>query len=382
MNILFVGNHPTQKIIESSKGRIDSLYRSNEAIINGLRQHPEINLSVITSPDIASYPHQNLYFSEDYSEPDDCTMVSMLNLPIIKHFWTAFSLFKKVYVLTKNNEGPTFVIIPYMVFRHVLALRLISKFCRNTKVGLVVPDIFFHKSIINKALNNWTEVHARKSDFFILYTEAMADYLGINSKPHITIEGFKQIKPFIVEKSEKFIVLYSGTLNIEYGINRLLDAISLIDLNIELHIYGSGNGEKLVKEAVINDSRIHFFGKVSKTEADKALITASVVINPRNENDGEYVKYSFPSKDIDYLASGHPSILCKLPGMPIDYYPYFVDGKSGSSLDIAMAIEQVYNMNFKERDSIAQNAYRFIEDRMNPYNQASKIIELLSTLKK
>lgn len=379
IHILFLGNHPTSRLLDETGGIIDSMYRSNEAIIKGLREHDDVTVSVITSPDVPRYPKCRLYLRQHYSEKDDCTMVSMLNVPVFKHIWTAFSMFFEARKKIKKNKR-NYVIIPYMVFRHVLALRLIARFCKNVKVGLVVPDIFFYTNKMSKLLNSWSEEHARKSDFFIFYTEPMSSYLGVENKCHITIEGFKSIEPFQKTVTKDFIVLYSGTLNIEYGIGRLIEAMKLIKEEIYLHVYGAGNGENIILEAAAADSRIKYFGKVNKEKADAALFTASTVINPRSKFDGEYVNYSFPSKDIDYLASGRPAILCKLPGMPVEYYPFFIDGKSGTPQELADAIVRVYYMSSLERDELSLKAFSFISDRMNTYNQATRIIKMLKEL--
>ena len=36
----------------------------------------------------------------------------------------------------------------------------------------------------------------------------------------------------------------------------------------------------------------------------------------------EFTKYSFPSKNMEYMVSGTPILTSKLPGMPKEYYDY------------------------------------------------------------
>ena len=378
MKVLFIGSHPPKTLIDSTNGRINSFYRSSETVIEGLRDCNGVQIDVITSPDISSYPKERLFFPKLYSQEDKVLMVSSLNLPVIKHIWTSISMFKAARRSLRGREEVTYVIIPYMVFRHVIALRLISRFCRNVKVGLIIPDIFFHKDLVSKFLNSITERLAKKSDFFILYTENMADYLRIKRKPHITIEGFKDIPPLSFPRMENYKILYAGTLDLKYGIARLIEMMEFIpEEKIELHIYGAGNGASLVKQASLRDKRIIYHGVVAKEVADDAIKNAMALINPRNKEDGTYVQYSFPSKDIDYMSSGVPAILCKLPGMPPSYYDFFVDAEDGSPLALAKAVMRVYSMSKDERDSFAGKAYDFISDRMNISQQIAKIINLL-----
>lgn len=50
---------------------------------------------------------------------------------------------------------------------------------------------------------------------------------------------------------------------------------------------------------------------------------ATLLVNPRKGHE-EYTKYSFPSKTMEYMASGTPTIMYKLPGLPIEYEEYLV----------------------------------------------------------
>jgi glycosyltransferase involved in cell wall biosynthesis len=45
---------------------------------------------------------------------------------------------------------------------------------------------------------------------------------------------------------------------------------------------------------------------------------ADVLVNPR-QNDEAYTKYSFPSKNIEYLLSGNPVVAYMLDGVPEEY---------------------------------------------------------------
>lgn len=378
MNVLFVGNHPPKSLIESTNGRINSFYRSSEAMIDGFRKRDDIIIDVITSPDIPSYPKERMFFKKVYSETDNVLMVSSLNVPVIKHLWTSIALFFAARRIIKGRKEITYVIIPYMVFRHVIALRLIHLFCKRTRVGLIIPDVFFHKSIIDRFLNHISEKLAQKSDFFILYTDSMASYLGIEDKPYITIEGFKIIPP-LSYSSYNPIVMYTGSLDLKYGIGRLVDMMKYIPNNeLELHIYGSGDAEEIIKTASNKDKRIKFFGKVKKEDADKAIKNAMALVNPRNSEDGDFVNYSFPSKDIDYLASGVPAILCRLPGMPSSYFDYFIDAGKGSPKELADAVIHVSCMTHEERLSFTKKAYGFISERMDVSKQVNQIVQLFS----
>lgn len=378
-HFLFIGCHPTKKMIRESNGKLDSLYRSDEAIITGFTNNDSVNLRVITCPDIASYPSNNLFYRSQKDEAGQ-EMVSILNLPVIKFLWTVVALsIKAIKIVSKTKEN-TIVVIPYMVFKHVIVSRILKILFRNkVEILLIIPDVFFPSGIVKKSINKLTEKFAKRSDFFVLYTEAMAAYLGIERKPYVVIEGFLDIKKQIIKtNNERFILTYTGSLNKRYGIIRLLDSMQFINNNdIELHLYGAGDSEEYIKRRVEEDKRIFFWGKVPKNKAVDAMYVSSALINPRSSMDGDFVEFSFPSKDIDYLSTGIPSILCKLPGMPTEYYGYFIDAGMATPKEIADAVIYLYNLPKEERENIGRRAQSFIEKRMNIDSQILSILSMV-----
>jgi hypothetical protein len=53
---------------------------------------------------------------------------------------------------------------------------------------------------------------------------------------------------------------------------------------------------------------------VTAEAAKEQIRNADVLVNPRR-NDAEYTKYSFPSKNVEYLLSGNPVVGYMLDGM-------------------------------------------------------------------
>lgn len=387
MNIIFLGQFPTKRAIMESNGAIDSLYRDSAAVIDGLRTLDYVDLSVVSSPDVISYPKGRLYFQSFYDEYDNAYSVSNLNLPVLKQLWTILAMTKKVLQIAPKNMDFC-VIIPYMVFRHVLTTRLLKLiYGKRLIVCTIVPDIFFPKKYLVKYINKLTEKMARKSDSFVLYTDKMSEYLSLDTQKCITIEGFKNIedRPVNLNKS-LFNVVYTGSLERKYGLLRLIDSIPLLeDYPIEIHLYGDGDAVEDIKEAAKKYPNLRFYGKVPKKVATDVIYNASCLINPRNQEDGEFVEYSFPSKDIEYLGTGIPVILCKLPGMPREYWNHFIDAGNGTPIELAAAILKVFNMDIKEKAKLGYQAKQFVLDRMDVTKQSEKIVGLInkvSTIRK
>src|SRR5690606_15738320 len=143
-----------------------------------------------------------------------------------------------------------------------------------------------------------------------------------------TVNGSKK-KPSKIKS-----ILYTGTLNKKYGILILLEAFELIKKdNYQLWICGAGEAEEDITKISANDHRIKFFGRVSRKEALRLQRKATVLINPRKSEE-VFTKYSFPSKNMEYLLSGRPTIAYKLPGIPAEYeeYMFFIEDETAQGM--------------------------------------------------
>lgn len=380
INILYLGAFPPNFLVQRSGGKIDSFYRASQSLIKGFRNLPDINLKVITSPDIVSFPKGPFFINKEYNKEEDLTLVSSLNISFVKQPWTIVSMTREAVRHIRHCEGKVVVLIPYMVFRHVFTLRLVSKlYPQKTIQACIVPDVFFPTKWIHKKVNKLTELMASKFDAFVLYTAKMAEYLHIKTGHYEVVEGFREVLHRKPESGVDFKVVYAGSLNIHYGVGRLVEAMRFIDdPEVQLHLFGAGSAEQMIHEAIKDDKRIVYHGKVPNDKATDAIYSASALINPRNASDGEFTDYSFPSKDIEYMSTGIPTLLCKLPGMPVEYYGHFVDLGEATPKQIAEGIIKVKQMKQSERDAIGQDARVFIFDRMDNIKQAERIVEMFN----
>lgn len=382
MKIVYLGAFPPDFLIKRSAGKIDSLYRAYQSLIRGLKENNDNELIVITSPEIASWPGGPLFIRREHNEREGLTMVSSLNLPIAKQFWTILSMFFEVSRSIRHAKNKVIVIIPFLVFRHVFTLRLLHwLFPKKVIQACVVPDIFFPQKKINKYVNKFTEYLASGFDAYLLYTKKMAEHLHLKEGCYEVIEGYRELLERRPKPSKVFCVVYAGSLNLNYGVGRLVEAMQFVkDQDVQLHLYGAGSAVKLIEETSKRDKRIVFHGKVPNSIAVDAIYSASVLVNPRNAKDGKYTEYSFPSKDIEYMATGTPTLLCKLPGMPTEYYGHFVDLGSGTPKEIASAIMKVKAMTPHERGIIGEDSKNFIKERMNYKKQGEKIVKLFCSI--
>ena len=99
-------------------------------------------------------------------------------------------------------------------------------------------------------------------------------------------------------------------------------------------------------------------------------------MNPRPTHE-EFVKYSFPSKTMEYMASGTPVLTTRLPGMPKEYYPYVDFIEEESAAGIAAALKAVLTRSDEELFQKGQKARAFVLEGRNNVVQAKRILTML-----
>lgn len=278
---------------------------------------------------------------------------SYFNYKYINNITKYFALKKSIKNLNFNNS----IIFCYSI--HTPFLKLIKKIKKNFDVQVIqiVPDLpqfmnlnkkvsYIYKILkkidmyrINKLLNY--------IDLFIPFTLPMYnDFLIRYKKPYYIMEGISEIntsydKDKKAEKSKKSVV-YAGTLNRKYGVEKLIKVFSFIkDKDIELIICGSGELSKEISNT--SATNIKYLGLLNSKQAKELIKNADLLINPREELEA-YTRYSFPSKLFEYLSSGNKVICFKLSGIPEDYDQFLYYFKSNDEYTMAKnIIEALYD---------------------------------------
>lgn len=310
--------------------------------------------------------------------------IGCINFPILKQ-WMRSQKTKKLLKETADVNTEIIIYSAYMPF-----LRAIYRLPKAIKVTAIITDLpeFYdlgNTSKLIKALRTYQNrliyKYLNRIDRFVILTDQMHDALHIGDRPYVRIEGICDFEQQNVsaDNIDKKAILYSGTLHYQYGIKNLLEAFESIESkDIELWICGSGEAEKEIEELAKKDKRIKFFGFCTKDEVAKIRAKAAILVNPRT-NEGEYTKYSFPSKTMEYMASGKPVVMYKLDGIPDEYDEYlnYAPVSSPACLGLKKAIVDViedYDLSLVK----ARMARKFVVENKNYMAQAEKLLQLIS----
>lgn len=386
-----------REIIDNSKNVIQVAANNFQlAFIKGLEFHLKNNLFLITAPFIGYYPffYKKLFFKARYFEflnEKNGICVGFINLPIIKNFAKYVNLFKQLNKLVKSEPNST-IIIYSLNWVYLKAAIEIQKKHKSVKICLIVPDLpefpsdstYLYRLYIRLFENNRVNKLLKSVDGFVFLTEMMNQKLNKLNKPYVVIEGLYDDNQKPVEKSTNsndfFTILYTGSLDNRSGIVELLEAFSLLKKEkVKLVICGSGTNSNVVESASNVDDRIIYLGNLEVSEVRDLQANADLLINPRKGNE-EFTKYSFPSKTMEYFASGTATLMYRLPGVPAVYfdYCYVIEGDAIEDLH-----EAIFNLSNSPKNELIQkgsSARKFIFNNKTAIDQTSKVLENLSKL--
>ena len=145
----------------------------------------------------------------------------------------------------------------------------------------------------------------------------------------------------------------------------------------ELHIYGAGEYETELEELCQKNPSVRFFGTVPNGKIVEEERKATLLINPRPTNE-EYTRYSFPSKNMEYMVSGTPVLTTCLPGMPHEYNEYVYLLKEETEEGMAKKLQELLCKPKEELFAYGQKAKNFVLENKSNLSQAKLICELLS----
>lgn len=400
MNITFIGGLFPEKNMDFFRAHSKGIFQyaadvMQKNIIKGLENNVNQNINIITVPFLGDFPKScDLKYISEERLDDNEIQIHQLGFKNLK-FFNEFSKYnalkqaiKKQFIEEKKAVD---AIVMYGMFSYFLKLAtFIKKTLPHVKICMIVPDLphlmggdnaKLHIKLYNAYTESIVKNNMKNIDSYIYLSKYMDEYFNIK-KPFDIIEGiYNADEERITETKEPLpTIFYSGTLALRYGIENLLKSFSSLENeNVRLWICGAGDGEEKVKEYSKKDPRIIFKGQVDRSEILKLQRRATLLINPRDGKD-EFTKYSFPSKTIEYLSSGTPTILYKLKGIPEEYYDYCYTCDEEGIEGLKNTIVRILNISKNDREIMGTRAKSFIFNNKNETIQSRKIITLINTL--
>lgn len=367
------------------------------ALALGLREVCD-DYCIINSPAIFSYPmhYMDTSIPSEILKENGLTINNVGSSTFMEYqFYSRYrGVYKQLKEEVSNTDDAIYILVYATNVSLLKAATNIKLKSKNVKLNLIVPDLpedMEDHNPIAKLLIGLRGLFFKSSDFyykqfdsFVLLTDYMKEIIGCTQEQYIVCEGiYEEIATKRIPHQEDpscFTIFYGGMLHKKFGIMNLVNAVhSIHNPNIRLQLCGYGDCVNQVRELSKTDKRIQYMGVVGRDEVLNFQSKASLLVNPRIPDGNLFTRYSFPSKTMEYFASGTPTLLYQLEGIPQEYYSYCysLDATHTSQQNLADKIQKIMSVPVEERLQKAISARKFVLEEKNQLKAARKILSLL-----
>lgn len=381
-----------QYIVESSHNKSgNAIQKFHQLLIRGLAENDTTIVKTITLLPVSYKTHSRFFWNLPNEKHSNIiyNYLLIINAPIVKNIIVFLLTFCNVF-FTKKNQSNITLICDVLSLSNSFSAFLAAKL-RGIKTIAIVTDMpgldVMEKTFFSNLKTKVIKKFLSHFEGYIFITEQMNLVINSKKRPFIVIEGFVDINMQYVnnkleEKYKERVLLYSGGIYERYGIKDLILAFNqLKDSDLRLHIYGDGPMQKDMPIYTSRDKRVIYKGVVSNKIVVEAQMKATLLINPRPTFE-DFTKYSFPSKNMEYMASGTPVITTKLPGMPKEYenYVYLFEGED--FLAMKNTIEEILKFSKGQLHEFGAKSKNFVITYKNNIAQANKIQDFINSIYK
>jgi len=318
--------------------------------------------------------------------------VPMLNVMVIKNvgvfLYTFFNTF--FWSLVSKRISKKVILCDALNLSITAAALLASKltFTKTIAIvtdipGLMVVEKEVKMSYKGKLYSKLVSFMFSKFSGYVLLTEQMNAVVNYKNRPYMIMEGLvdigmKSTANELGGKAQEKIVIYAGGLYEKYGVKTLIHAfMKLEDPMVRLYLYGSGDMVNDIKMYSQKDSRVLYLGLVPNEQVVKDQLRATLLVNPRPSRE-EFTKFSFPSKNMEYMASGTPMVTTKLPGMPVEYHDYIFLFEDETADGMHKTLKTILCHSKRDLHQLGDRAKAFVLNKKNNEIQAERILHFVN----
>jgi glycosyltransferase involved in cell wall biosynthesis len=391
MNILYVSTLCSDRLIkelfDAGYKPIQAIQKFNKLLVNGLAENG-CNLYALTEIPKTVGPR----FLKRKRETENGIAFTYCRKIDIKLFYNLYMFLSGFFLTLRwglKHRDQSVAIMDVLQTEFCSGALYACKLLRIKTVAVVtdLPGLpgmlagtrrtFIHR-FVEKAINRY----ANSFDAYILLTEQMNEVVNLKGKPYMIMEGLVDVNMAdagaAVNGDGRKIVIYAGGLYEEYGIKYLIDGFKMLnDKDAELHLFGHGPMVNEIEEEIKRDGRIRFFGIVHNSKVVEAELQATLLVNPRPTVE-DFTKYSFPSKNMEYMVSGTPVLTTNLPGMPKEYHDYVYLLEDESAQGVSQVLKKLLvDTPASELKDKGLSAKQFVLKNKNNIFQSKRVIDFI-----
>ncbi|MBI4335325.1 MAG: glycosyltransferase, partial [Candidatus Omnitrophica bacterium] len=311
--LLFIGALQSENDCARNPDSSAASNRSNLIMLTGLAGQGLHPIHVLSTLPIGRYPKRGkLYVARharkmDFARRVCLNQAAFINWGLLKPVTILVGhLFELARICYRKDFRPRWIIIHNPLLRNLPAAFLARGIWKAPVIGFITD---FDNAGLRDRLRL---AGARKCDAWILFSSRLRQMLP-RDRPCMTIwsglaEDIVNLERKMVNKRAARNILYTGTLREQDGLKALLEAFERIKSDdVELRITGRGPLSDEIEKRARANRRVRFYGFVPRQRYLELLSEAAVAINARLSV-YEESRYNFPSKLLEYLGAGCPTI--------------------------------------------------------------------------
>jgi glycosyltransferase involved in cell wall biosynthesis len=322
----------------------------------------DVNVEVVS----LSIPRKKGFFKKKIQKVDSNIIYFLptsFNFFKLKYFSIMISILWHLLFNIKKQD----VILCYNANVMYVLPAIILKLIKKNKLVYEIEELYSDTGVlkgIRRIIMTVTEaIMLKYADAYIIANETTRKRIN-NNRPILLNFGYdttpKNIKYTF---SNENIILYSGRLDYERGVELFLDALELINFKAKAIITGSGPLIEYVKQKKItnNNIELQILGFVDNNYLERIMKTATICVNPLRIS-SHFSHYSFPSKVLLYLSYGSTVVSSKTRGiMPLlGSFPNLHIYEKDSADEIARTIEKALSSQNNKVENI-KNINNFLK---------------------
>ena len=203
---------------------------------------------------------------------------------------------------------------------------------------------------------------AKNLNGYIALTSGLNELFNEQNKPHVIIEGIVEDDDVVKDKfSRNKYIFYCGALSERYGIYNFISFYkTYIKSDIKLILCGHHCDEGKLHASIDEDKRITYLGNITNDAALLYEANAYCNINPRPYSE-DLDRFSIPSKVLEYLNSGAPTISVKNTKLQKVFNADAIWLKGNSEEDFVAGFQKLNSFTDKEKRTMADNAKEHVQ---------------------
>lgn len=371
--------------------------RFQHGVLNALLAHG-IDTSVISLRAVSSYPRSRRLFFRGadgaLSEGVPYRQIGFINVGPLKTLTAAFTSFLAIRRWARQHRGKRRVMLFYNACNPSAWVGIATAWLTGSKVIAIIADVRVpgsggDASLLRRMEYQIAVASLPRMDAIVSVTNSIAaDFAA--GVPFLLLDGGvpdDMLAPLPAPAlrrahtggpdSNTFVVLYAGGLTRLAGVPLLLEAFRRLDHpRFRLWITGDGELEPVVRHAAAVDTRIQYFGKLSRRDLLSRYTSADVLVNPHSTV-LLTARYVFPSKLLEYLATGLPVITTATPEIAAEYGDLCTVLDREEPQALADAIMQVAGVPAAERLKHSRAARLAVIERRAWKRQGCRLVQFL-----